>query len=1284
MVTRAMSLTVFLASYAKRLSKVSPIFDVRGWMHLCMATVATAGLALASDAVSPAAPHLAFPTSNLMMEVLPDETIPIRGTAADDESISFVRVKLNAGDFIDADLASRGDSQTDFSLSILPVSGVNTLTLQVFDEAGHASEQVVRTFLVMRPFSPFSVLEYDDSERPIKFESETSPFSQVQNSPQPLLDPSILELPDTASNALPPPSYSLTESQLLLATPSSSMIRPIAGVYSGLVQASPSAPTAEGTPASVSTEGSLTATVQATGSFSAKLLLDGQVFSFYGVFDNVGLAHFGTAQALTATIPRYGGTSEVSVQLYLDFTDTGKSHSISGSVTQSSGGSAMAVSNLKAARAAFNGLEARVPAEYLGSFNVSAAYTAFILPLPPASQPPTLPQNSYPQGAGYATITIAKNGNVNLIGTLGDSCPVAISATLSGDLTLPLFSQLYGKRGFLTGMVRLDHTRTECDLLAETMLWSRPAQDVQHYPAGWSDMVGVSLQGAKYTATPGESVVRRMDGFDADSLGDPLLPVSLSGNVDVQLTGSFMHTVTKRVNVNLTDRVSSISTNDTSFSLSVLRKSGIFSGSFTREDDSSQPSFKGVIYQKGTSAGGLGHFLTLLPPIKTYDGQSGLVRIQGVEPPDVTPPQTPSSFEASYNGSAFALSWDNPSDPDFRSVRVYRGVSADNLALLANIPFGNAGYTDTAVQAGMVYYYAIAALDAAGNESARTSLLTVRAEGPYHIYVDSFGGDDSQSGASPEHALKTLSAAKTAALAMGNGTSIGLKRGSFWREDLNLGSLDHCVIGAYGMGLPPIVTAFDVKSAWTQDQNFPNLWYVDIAHNGFGSHRPVVLDNSELMYRHMSMAEASATDGSYFSNEAQSANPLRIYINPAGDPNTDGHTYEVTTRSVAIFLGAHAELNDVVARGAISNNGPIEVGIESIIRRCVAAYGTKHNILLGSGLIEDCVMYDADAPSPLEPGVIPLVIYTPDATGLDATVRRLFSYTKRKISSVTLSHTLNDPSASHENIAFDSCIAHVEGPGSGYGGGAAGNLTLTNCAVYGDVSSPIAIYAAEGSIVRFAGSQKADIACTIMAPKATWKQVALERSGLGSTGSYSPITIQAGSQAAIDHVSIVTPGTYYGNAAGWVNSDGGSISINRSVIAANNIFAVPSMASYLASDNNIYIRTAIGPYTNYRGVYYNLLTQASDFSTVTSQEAHSRILTFNIFTGDTTQGDFRIDRQALISAGHDGDAGVTEHWDYNTRHAVSGPPERWPIIPATFEQSLEYILSPEAWDFYPH
>lgn len=134
--------------------------------------------------------------------------------------------------------------------------------------------------------------------------------------------------------------------------------------------------------------------------------------------------------------------------------------------------------------------------------------------------------------------------------------------------------------------------------------------------------------------------------------------------------------------------------------------------------------------------------------------------------------------------------------------------------------------------------------------------------------MDSVDGDDLNSGTSPFVAFQTLEAAVTEAEEIGNGVSIGLKAGSYWRESLNLNSLSGVTVKAYGTGAPPVITGFDVKTAWTQDETYTNLWYTDITHDTNGSNRPVAISDGSMMYRRTTISSANTNEGSYYSADA--------------------------------------------------------------------------------------------------------------------------------------------------------------------------------------------------------------------------------------------------------------------------------------------------------------------------------------------------------------------------------------------------------------------------------
>jgi hypothetical protein len=80
-----------------------------------------------------------------------------------------------------------------------------------------------------------------------------------------------------------------------------------------------------------------------------------------------------------------------------------------------------------------------------------------------------------------------------------------------------------------------------------------------------------------------------------------------------------------------------------------------------------------------------------------------------------------------------------------------------------------------------------------------------------------------------------------------------------------------------------------------------------------------------------------------------------------------------------------------------------------------------------------------------------------------------------------------------------------------------------------------------------------------------------------------------------------------------------------------------------------------------------------------------------------SDGDWRINPGARVYNGADApligtfadgvtpltDAGIQEHWNFNTRSIVAGPPTRPPVFPATISELRSYVNDPTSWNFYP-
>ena len=89
---------------------------------------------------------------------------------------------------------------------------------------------------------------------------------------------------------------------------------------------------------------------------------------------------------------------------------------------------------------------------------------------------------------------------------------------------------------------------------------------------------------------------------------------------------------------------------------------------------------------------------------------------------DTTPPSAPSALAGASEDGTVALEWSAPSDGDLDGYRVYRSTSSISDAGAATRASGDGlvsgeSYSDDEASNGTTYYYRVAAVDEAGNES---------------------------------------------------------------------------------------------------------------------------------------------------------------------------------------------------------------------------------------------------------------------------------------------------------------------------------------------------------------------------------------------------------------------------------------------------------------------------------------------------------------------------------------------------------------------------------------
>lgn len=90
---------------------------------------------------------------------------------------------------------------------------------------------------------------------------------------------------------------------------------------------------------------------------------------------------------------------------------------------------------------------------------------------------------------------------------------------------------------------------------------------------------------------------------------------------------------------------------------------------------------------------------------------------------DTTPPSAPTNITVidPSSGGALNLSWTNPTDADFASVKIYRSTVSGSLGTVVYSGVTGTSKSDTGLTDGTTYYYTVRSVDTVGNESSNTN-----------------------------------------------------------------------------------------------------------------------------------------------------------------------------------------------------------------------------------------------------------------------------------------------------------------------------------------------------------------------------------------------------------------------------------------------------------------------------------------------------------------------------------------------------------------------------------
>ena len=104
-------------------------------------------------------------------------------------------------------------------------------------------------------------------------------------------------------------------------------------------------------------------------------------------------------------------------------------------------------------------------------------------------------------------------------------------------------------------------------------------------------------------------------------------------------------------------------------------------------------------------------------------------------------PGVPVGFSVTAGDEAVILAWSEPADDggsDITGYRIYRGIMEDGLGIVEDVT--DMHYTDTGLQNGQPYYYAVSALNAEG-EGEKTGILEATPESSTPLMTELTIGD---------------------------------------------------------------------------------------------------------------------------------------------------------------------------------------------------------------------------------------------------------------------------------------------------------------------------------------------------------------------------------------------------------------------------------------------------------------------------------------------------------------------------------------------------------------
>lgn len=585
----------------------------------------------------------------------------------------------------------------------------------------------------------------------------------------------------------------------------------------------------------------------------------------------------------------------------------------------------------------------------------------------------------------------------------------------------------------------------------------------------------------------------------------------------------------------------------------------------------------------------------------------------------------------------------------------------------------------------------------------------------FDIYVDSVNGNNANSGLTPQSAKQTLAAAR--GLLTVDNMSLGLARGSIWKEQFDV-PINGLTIGVYGTGAAPIIDGAEtIPASWAQPDNitYPNVWAVSWtraqAATTASAHLGIWVDGV-IPSRYASSLSDLQSNGGYYIADL-TATTTTIYIKSATNPNSNGVLYEASYRRYAI--NGHATALGSTKTGQIVT-GPIEMkraiehygahtaGLSSTTKKLLILDGTIHHTVTEGVLTEDS-LYSGVVPSVASSAAVAYTSQTPST--LQHTFRRCLALFPGGVARASNTGFYGHGTSTIGSLTVEQCIT----TGATLSGADALNVVTRDSyseeTLMGNitVSSTSSTFSVDRVIMRDL-TQVSDVnGNTSFRRLAGTTAITINNCGFHNKKA-STVRLQgtSGTRPTIRNSVLF----FNGSGSGGGIDGSGAVGMSYSVVVASDTMY---SSNSIVSDFNIYYRINS---TFVRSIINSTLYQTlAAWQAATGQDTNSVYLNsadqtagnpYALWLGVSSNanngpadGDWRINPGARVYSGAgtafigtfaDGltpltSAGIQEHWNFNTRSVVSGPPTRSPTVPATLSEMRSYVESPSAWNFYP-